>query len=206
MYPSAPLRPISAASPFTNAVAVSTDGWDVELFAAFDLGDSWSYSTDFNLTDIMTFRVNTGTEIDEYVGTQSSYNLSSGAGTPRWRGSWAHTLKYDVASVTATINYVSGEKEYGLDAGSTVDPVTHQLTGCLTDLINNCTYGGFWDVDLTSQYQLTDKIQLFGTIKNLFDAKPPLDEANYAGVNYNPTYNQAGIVGRFYQIGITIKD
>jgi iron complex outermembrane receptor protein len=28
---------------------------------------------------------------------------------------------------------------------------------------------------------------------------------NYAGVNYNPTYNQAGIIGRFFKIGVHAK-
>jgi iron complex outermembrane receptor protein len=42
-------------------------------------------------------------------------------------------------------------------------------------------------------------------VRNLFDTKPPLDAADYAGVNYNPTYAQDGIVGRFYSIGVSFK-
>jgi iron complex outermembrane receptor protein len=39
-------------------------------------------------------------------------------------------------------------------------------------------------------------------IQNLFDIKPPYDPANYAGDNYNPTFSQAGIVGRFFRLGV----
>ena len=32
-----------------------------------------------------------------------------------------------------------------------------------------------------------------------------IDPADYAGQNYNPTYAQAGIVGRFFKIGVSYK-
>ena len=36
---------------------------------------------------------------------------------------------------------------------------------------------------------------------------PPINPANYAGggANYNPTYTQSGIVGRFFRIGVHAK-
>jgi hypothetical protein len=30
-------------------------------------------------------------------------------------------------------------------------------------------------------------------------------EANYGSINYNPTYSQAGIVGRFFRLGVHFK-
>ena len=62
----------------------------------------------------------------------------------------------------------------------------------------------FWDFDLTGSYKFTDNIELFGSIRNLFDASPPVDPADYAGINYNPTFSQAGIVGRFFSIGVRV--
>ena len=42
---------------------------------------------------------------------------------------------------------------------------------------------------------------------NLLDALPPINPANYAGggANYNPTYTQSGIVGRFFRVGVHAK-
>jgi iron complex outermembrane receptor protein len=42
-------------------------------------------------------------------------------------------------------------------------------------------------------------------VLNLFDKLPPIDPADYAGVNYNPTYAQAGIVGRFFRLGAAYR-
>jgi iron complex outermembrane receptor protein len=39
----------------------------------------------------------------------------------------------------------------------------------------------------------------------LFDRLPPIDPADYAGINYNPTYAQSGIVGRFFKLGAAYK-
>jgi iron complex outermembrane receptor protein len=49
---------------------------------------------------------------------------------------------------------------------------------------------------------------VYAYIANLFDRMPPLDPADYAaganglGLNYNPTYAQAGAVGRAFKLGI----
>jgi len=43
------------------------------------------------------------------------------------------------------------------------------------------------------------------SILNLTDRLPPINPANYAGDNYNPTYHQAGIIGRFFKLGVSYK-
>ncbi len=48
-------------------------------------------------------------------------------------------------------------------------------------------------------------VQIYGNIKNLLDTEPPLEPAQYGGVNYNPSSAQAGIVGRFFSAGIRLK-
>ena len=42
---------------------------------------------------------------------------------------------------------------------------------------------------------------------NVFDASAPLNPANYAGAaaNYNPTWTQTGIVGRYFRAGANFK-
>ncbi len=62
--------------------------------------------------------------------------------------------------------------------------------------------GAFLDADFTADYKLSRKVDIFFTVLNLTDAKPALDPADYAGVNYNPSFQQAGIVGRLFKIGV----
>jgi iron complex outermembrane receptor protein len=42
-------------------------------------------------------------------------------------------------------------------------------------------------------------------VTNVLDRLPPINAADYAGINYNPTYAQAGIIGRFFKLGVGYK-
>ena len=65
----------------------------------------------------------------------------------------------------------------------------------------------FTDFDLTGSYAINDHVSITGSIMNAFNREAPLDQADYAGAgaNYNPTYAQQGLVGRFYNLGVKIK-
>jgi iron complex outermembrane receptor protein len=52
---------------------------------------------------------------------------------------------------------------------------------------------------------VNDHLTASFTMQNMLDRLPPIDPANYATNNYNPTYTQAGIVGRFFKIGAAYK-
>ena len=137
-----------------------------------------------------------------YVGLQSPYNLSSGAGTPRWRGNCSNTFTYQDLSVSAVFYYIDGMWQ---DATDLDGPGTGEAFCIYPNAPHNCRAESFWDMDLTTRYKLNDHMELFGSIKNVFDRGPPVDPSNYATVNYNPTYTQEGIIGRFFSIGVRVK-
>jgi iron complex outermembrane receptor protein len=143
------------------------------------------------------------------VGTQGPYNLSSGAGTPRTRASWANTLEAGPLTVTGTLYYTSGYKEIAADVGvlGLFDGDCLTTTPAGTNFPSSCRVGPFYDFDLTGSYAFNDKVSLTASIMNVFDRKPPFDPANYAGAgaNYNPTWSQAGVVGRFYNLGVKVR-
>ena len=62
-----------------------------------------------------------------------------------------------------------------------------------------------WEHAVQMDVAVREKISIYAGVHNLFDAKPPLDVIDYAGVNYNPTFAQQGIIGRFFAIGISAK-
>jgi iron complex outermembrane receptor protein len=76
-----------------------------------------------------------------------------------------------------------------------------------TNFPASCHVGAFYDFDLTGSYAINDHVSITGSVMNAFDRKPPFDPSNYAGagLNYNPTWSQAGVVGRFYNLGVKIK-
>jgi len=201
-HPSALLRPLTVGSPYVNASALRTDGLDLGVQAGHDLWDNVTWTTDLNFTYIFNYTfIGADGFKQQYEGTQAPYILSSGAGTPRARAQWANTVNVDRFSVTGTLYYTSGIRESIVDA--TEDP-----DGCDASPPGKkfCYMDSFWDFDLTGRYHITDQMDVFGSVKNVFDAKPPFDFIDYAGVNYNPTFGQEGIVGRFFSVGVSFKD
>ena len=205
--PTAQARPIAVIGQYINASQLKTTGVDVDLQAHFDFSNDLHYISAVSATQIFSFAL---TQPDgsrqQYVGTQGPYNLSSGAGTPRFRGSWANTLVYGPATVTMTVYHTSGYAEIAQDVG--VGPgQCLSTTSAGTPFPASCQIGSFTDFDLTGSYAFNDKVTLTASVLNLFDKLPPFDPANYAGAgtNYNPTWSQAGIIGRFFNVGVKVK-
>lgn len=206
-FPNAQARPVVVTGEYVNANQLKTTGIDLDLTGHWDFGNGIKYISELTATNIFSWRLTLpdGT-VQQYAGTQGPYNLSSGAGTPRLRGSWANTLMFGPATVTLTAYHTSGYAEIAEDVG--IGPgacITTTPAG--TPFPANCRVGSFTDFDLTGSYAFNDHISVTASILNLFNKLPPFDPANYAGAatNYNPTWSQAGIVGRFYNLGVKVK-
>jgi iron complex outermembrane receptor protein len=144
----------------------------------------------------MSFRLDQpGEPSFQFAGTQGPYALSSGAGTPRDRFSWANTLEYGPLTVTATLNWVDGYKEVADDFDFPPTCIYTNASGA--PLPAGCKIAPFNDIDLVANYKVIKNLDLTLNVQNLFDSKAPLDPADYAANNYNSTYTQKGVVGRF---------
>jgi iron complex outermembrane receptor protein len=200
-FPDAPRRPIVVSAPYVNANALRTEGLDLDLRAKFDLGADSHLVSNLTVSKILSFTMQFADGTQQYVGTQGPYILSSGAGTPRYRANWANTVTWGPFETTATIYYSSGlfMSAPDIQAGCfSTGPTGENFPA-------NCRASSFTDVDLTGSYRVNDHIELSAAVENLFDRSPPFDPIDYAGLNYNPTYAQAGIVGRFFKIGVHVK-
>ena len=200
--PGALARPVLVSAPYVNANALTTDGLDIDLRANLRLPYDVRFTSELNATDIFGYEFTADGDTVNYVGTEAPYILSSGAGTPKYKANWSNTFSYGPATITGTVYFTSGFKQTGVDETGTSDIVS----GCLyPGLPSNCRVQDFWDFDLTGSYAVTRQIELYANILNLFDQSPPLNPANYAGTNYNPTYAQAGIIGRYFRVGLHYK-
>lgn len=200
LYPNALPRPLQINAAYINANSLKTTGVDVDLQAHFDFSNDVHYITELSGTQIFSWVLTlpNGTR-QQFVGTHGPYQLSSGAGTPRTRASWANTIVWGPATVTGTLYRTSGMRNIALDQ--------HANGSCISVLPLNCQVGAFTEFDLTASYVINDHLIITGSIMNAFDKKPPLDQADYAaaGANYNPTWAQNGLVGRFYNLGVKVK-
>lgn len=208
LHPLAPLRPSVVAAPYINASSEVTSGIDVNVHFGTDIADGLHWASNVEFTQIFSFRFKptAGGPTLSYVGTTSPFELSSEGGTPRNRGTWTNTITWDALTVSGTLNYVDGMRENAADLG---------ISGCLLLFYANqpqkfCQIKKFYDFDLTGRYAINDNMEIYGSVMNLFDTKPPLDLNSYAGStfapNYDPAYAQTGAVGRFFSIGVSFKD
>jgi iron complex outermembrane receptor protein len=192
-FPNALPRVAVVASPYVNANSLTTDGVDVDLRMKFNLGAAGSLTSELDMTRILKFIYSPLGQPDQsYVGTQGPFILSSGAGTPRDRASWTNTWNMGPATLTGIVRYVSGFAE-------TADDIQPGL--CLYNLAY-CHVASFTVVDLTGGFKVSDHLQVSAAVENVLDRKAPIDPADYAGINYNPTYHQEGIIGRFFRVGV----
>jgi iron complex outermembrane receptor protein len=209
-FPGAAPRIVTIIGAYTNAASEYTDGVDLDLRGQLDMAAAGKFTSDLSVTKIISFVYEQAGEPNlQYVGYQSPYNLSSGAGTPQWRGKWTNSWTDGPLTVSALVYYVSGYKMYGQDltgvsSTNTVQYIceTQAFLGWPTAGGQGCHVASFTDTDITGSYQITKQLSISGAIQNVFDIKPPYDPSNYAGISYNPTYSQAGIVGRFFRVGV----
>ncbi|RDS80234.1 TonB-dependent receptor [Dyella monticola] len=201
LHPTAPLRPIFVGADYINGNWLKTTGLDLDLQAHFQFSNGIQYISEVQATQIFQWKEDVAGEVESYVGTQGPYNLSSGAGTPRTRGNWANTIVWGPLSLTATIYFTSKEFESAEDVTGT--------TACFDalgpnggPLAPNCTMASFTYGNLVGSYRLNKHITFTASVDNVTDRKPPLDPLNYAANFYNPTYDYAGIIGRFWNIGV----
>src|SRR3989440_774166 len=200
LFPNAPPRPLIVGAPYVNANTLQTDGVDLDLRLHFALPAAISYDSNISATKIFSWKMIFPGDIEQqYVGTEAPYILSAGAGTPCYRANWDNTFTIRQATLTATARYVSGFSQTGVDA-------TGSTTACLYGaIIDNCHVASFTILDLTGSYKFTDNVMAMFAVLNATDRLPPLNPASYAGVNYNPTYHFAGIVGRYWRLGMNVR-
>ena len=207
LFPNAIRKVLVVNSLYANAAALKTSGIDVSLQAQVRPTDGVRFTSRLEGTEILNydFKPSAGSGYDHYVGTQAPYVISSGAGTPRWRANWQNTVDFGPATLSATAYYTSGYKTVAVDQNGA------GATTCDDQLYDPglgerfCHTKGFFDLDLTGQLKVNDKFTFYVNVINLLDAEAPLNPANYAAVNYNPTWSQQGIVGRFFRAGANFK-
>lgn len=189
--------------PYVNAADSLTSGIDAAIHAEFPLGRFGRLTAGVDATYVIrsdqTFidPIN-GDQTFHYAGTAGPTAVGGAVGTPRTRGSFTLDWSLRGLSIGTIINYRGVMK--GIDESSSGDQ-------CLQLSINNphCYIASFTYADLYGQYQVSDHVQLSGTVTNVTNRIAPLNTITYGGFNYNPSLDQAGAVGRFYELAIRYR-
>jgi iron complex outermembrane recepter protein len=188
--------------PYLNAADSKTSGIDFALQHEFRLGGgrlAASLSTTYVFHSQQTFfdPVN-GDQTFEYAGTAGPTAVGGAVGTPRVRGSFTLDWTEGPLSVGTTVNYRG--RMQGIDESTSG-------TQCLHLSVDNpnCYISSFTYLDLYGQYHVNEHLQVNGTVTNLTNRLAPLNTITYGGTNYNPSLDQPGAVGRFYEVALRYR-
>lgn len=184
---------------FVNSAESLTRGVDLDFKQRWDLGGGMGrLTTSATWSHLFVQRVidSLGVQHD-YAGTHGDCNITNCMGTPRDRISLAATWDMGQWRAGANLNYRSSfeNKFEQSDAGCALT----YLDG--TDAPGGCKVGSFTTLDLSGAWKFGKNTELFGSIQNVFNRKPPLDPITYGALGYNPL-DYSGAVGRFFRIGL----
>ena len=105
-------------------------------------------------------------------------------------------------SVTGRLNYVSGIRVIE----SREDPTCLASDNNGDDFNTKCRVPAFVTFDLFGSYKLNKNLELTGSVLNVFDRVAAFDpQASYGATFYNPSYSLAGVIGRYYQVGVKYR-
>ena len=185
-------------TPYQNANDSLTQGLDLETKHRFDLGGGFGRVTaGVTWTHLFTQRVvdATGTT-HNYAGTHGNCDVTNCMGSPKDRVSFAGTWDFGPGRVGANVNYRSSfaNKYEQSDEGCA------QTTANGQDFPNGCRISSFTTLDLSASWKFTKNLEVFGSVANVFDRKPPVDFVTYGAIGYNPL-DYSGAIGRFYRVG-----
>ncbi|AMO23991.1 hypothetical protein GCM10027034_19010 [Ramlibacter solisilvae] len=185
---------------FVNSAQSRTNGIDLEAKNRYDFGNGWGRLTT-NLTWTHLFEQSVkdanGT-VHYYEGTHGDCHITNCMGTPKDRVSMAMTWDMNRWRAGLNMNY-RGKMDMREEAGFPCYSVAITTAGI--NVPNDCKLGSFTTFDLSGAYKFGDKTEVFGSIQNLFDKKPPFDYMTYGAIGYNPL-DYSGAVGRFFRVGV----
>ncbi|MCG2593503.1 TonB-dependent receptor [Ramlibacter sp. XY19] len=187
---------------FENSASSKTNGLDVELKHRWDLGDGMGrLNGTLTWTHLFTQRVVDSTGVaHDYAGTHGDCNITNCMGTPKDRIQFVGSWDWNQWRLGAIVNY-RGSMSNKLEKSDTACAQTF-LNG--NDAPDGCKVKSFTTLDLSVLYRLGKNTEIFGSVQNVFDSKPPSDYETYGAIGYNPL-DYSGAIGRFWRVGMKHK-
>ena len=184
-------------APYRNSSYTEVKGVDLDVKQRIGLGSYGRAVLGLTWTHVASWmRVESATVKYQFAGTHGNCDTSDCAGTPKDKISLVAGWDWNALNVTATANYRSDMKNIKFEGDL-----------CASQLANGsgapgaCKLASFTTIDLSARYNLSKKLQLFGSVSNLFDRIAPLDPLTYGGMSYNPM-DASGAIGRYFKAGL----
>jgi iron complex outermembrane receptor protein len=188
---------LSGAVLFQNSSESLTNGLDIETKNRWALDGMGGVTTTLSWTHLITQRVTLADgQVFDYAGTHGDCNITNCVGSPKDRISIAATWDFAPWRLGMNVNYrgpIDNREKKG-------DPCAlNDINGA--DYPSGCKIKSFTTFDLSGAWQFGKNSEIFGSVQNLFDTKPPIDFLTYGAIGYNPL-DYSGAIGRFFRIGL----
>jgi iron complex outermembrane receptor protein len=187
---------------YVNSSRTKVRGFDVDATQRFELGEFGKLTLTAQWTHLFTFkRTDPDGTTRDFAGTHGNCDVTNCIGTPADRANFGAFVDRGPLRVGVNVNYrASIENKLFKD-----DPA-----GCAvafadgTDAPTGCRVASFTTFDLVGRWQPTKALEIYGSIRNLFDRYAPFDPLSYGQQSFNPL-DYAGAVGRFYTVGLRYR-
>ncbi|MES2020109.1 MAG: TonB-dependent receptor [Pseudomonadota bacterium] len=198
-------------APYVNASYEVIAGLQFGASARVPITSGLHFETRLDVQETMKYDLHpAGGAVQHYAGTVGPEDLSSGGGTPRWRGNWQNTLILGQVALTTTTYYVGRMKAVAADQSTSVNGDTSCAAVVYKDASGGtsfCNINSFIYTDVNVDFTVNDKFKFFFTVGNAFNARAPIfaNNAYTTQPNYLTSWHNAGIVGRTFQAGANFK-
>jgi outer membrane receptor protein involved in Fe transport len=179
--------------PFLNQAQFKTNGWDYEIaYSRPLLGGNLALRALGNyVANLTTVAVQPGGPpvITEVSGMTSGNNNT---GVPHWVWNVSANYSWGPWSGTVQARYIQKSRFDNTFIG----PNDPSYRTSLQNSINDNTVPAYVLWNLFGQWKVTDKIQVFGAVNNLFDKAPP------QSLTLNSYFTFYDVIGRSYRAGV----
>lgn len=182
---------------FQNSAQSLTRGIDLEAKHRFDLGNGMGRLTvGGNWSHMFTQRIieASGT-VHNYAGTHGDCNITNCMGSPKDRISLYSTWEMGQWRLGANVNFRGSMSYKAEEADTTCEEIFGEVPP------GGCKVKSFTTLDVSGGWKFGKNTEIFGSIQNLLDTKPPSDFATYGAIGYNPL-DYSGAIGRYFRVGL----
>lgn len=187
---------------YVNSAQSEVRGVDVEFRQGFSVGQVSGFVMDAKWTHLFRWlRTEQDGSSRDFAGTHGNCDVTNCIGTPDDRVNFRLSWERDVWKVSANVNFRGNIKNTFFKN----DPegcASHFADGA--DAPNGCELPSFTTMDLTLRWMAMPKLEVFGSVQNVFDQIAPLDPLTYGAQAYNPL-DTPGAMGRFFTAGVRYR-
>ena len=184
-------------TPYVNATYSLVSGIDAQFIATLPLASYGRLTFKLDATHLLESQQTVGDQTYHFAGTVGPTSLSGATGTPATRGSY--TIDWTRAALSLGLTYTYRGPMKSIDEASNGDNCIN-----LADA-GHCYVQSFGYATVYTQYQFNDHLQFTGTVTNVNNRLPALNTATYGGQNYNASLDQAGAIGRYFELGFRYR-